>query len=187
MIEDYVDREPTVARKRGEDAEKAIILQQKDFKKAENAKITTRKPENSPEVKSPAWGDNLSNLAHSGNDEDCEADEENEVDRGHGKLSKDDGLSSVMGIISKTVQQHMKIFQCKNIRIDELTQLEWEDVAHSIHDRNGKYGKTKLKILTVVQLQPEKVGATPALRVFGKLMETVDIISRRLRILHGTS
>jgi hypothetical protein len=68
-----------------------------------------------------AWGDSLSDLAHSSNGEDCAGEKEIEVDTQHVKLSKDDGCSSVTSIMSKTVQQFIKSVECKKMRIVELT------------------------------------------------------------------
>jgi len=63
-IEDYVERETAVARKRVEDAETAI-KQKQDMSNVEKAGLTTREPEKTFEELLNAIGDSLSDLASS--------------------------------------------------------------------------------------------------------------------------
>jgi len=85
-----VDSETTVARKRFEDAETAIMQEQEDMTNAEKAEVTTRKPEETFEEMLNSIADSLSQLARSddkGDGEDAEDDKEDSV---LGKLSDDD-------------------------------------------------------------------------------------------------
>jgi hypothetical protein len=50
-IKHYVESETAVARKRDQEAEAAIILQQKDMTAAERAVATSKKPKSTIEVK----------------------------------------------------------------------------------------------------------------------------------------
>ena len=104
-IEDYVERDTTAARKRGEDAETAIKQEQEDMTKAENEGLKTGEPNNVfPEMLNEI-GDNLHDLASS---DDVEAAEDEQYqDTELGKLCEDDEPGWVMGTIPKTVQQRM--------------------------------------------------------------------------------
>jgi len=108
-IEDYVERETAVARKRVEDAEAAIKQMQDDMSNVEKAGLTTREPEKPIEEMLNAIGDSLSDLASSNNEEDAE-DEEEDDDTEQGQLSEDDKPSWVMGTISNIVQYRMERF-----------------------------------------------------------------------------
>jgi hypothetical protein len=117
-------------------------------------------------------GDSLSDLASSDDGEDGEhEDEETE----QGKLSKDDKPGWMMGTISKMVQQHMKSFRQKQMKLDELTQLGWEDAADYFRERNKKYGTAKLRVPVVVQPQTDDDASAPPPTPFGELMERLDI------------
>jgi hypothetical protein len=74
-----------------------------------------------------AIGDRLSDLASSDDGEDGEDEDDEETEQG--KLSEDDQPGSVMGTITNTVQQRMKKFRQKQMKLDELTQLGCEDAA----------------------------------------------------------
>jgi len=78
LIQDYVERETTVARKRVEDAETAIEQEQDDMRNAEKAGLTTTKPETTFEAMLNAKGDSLSDLACSNDGEDGEDDDDDE-------------------------------------------------------------------------------------------------------------
>jgi hypothetical protein len=71
--------------------------------------------------------DSLSDLASSKDGEAGEDEDDEEIQQG--KLSEDDEPGWVMGTITKTVQQRMKMFRQKQMKLDELTQPGWEDVA----------------------------------------------------------
>jgi len=108
-IDDYVDRETTVARKQVQDAETAIMQKQEHMRNVEKAQSTTTKPEKSFEMLN-AIGDSLSNLASSEDEEDGEDEDDDEEDTELGKLSEDDKPGWVMGTISTTVQHRMESF-----------------------------------------------------------------------------
>ena len=124
-IKDYVERETTVARNRVEDAETANKQEQEDMRSAESVGLTSREPGQTVDERLDAIGDSLSDLACSDNAEDGEDDEDTE----QGTLSEDDEPGWVMGTISKTVQQLMKRFRQKQMKLDEVTQRGWGDVA----------------------------------------------------------
>jgi len=119
-IEDYVEREAALARKRVEDAETAIKQKQEDTSNDEKAGLTTREPEKTFEEMLNAIGDSLSDLASSDDEEDAE-DEEEDDDTEQGKLSENDEPGWVMGTISKMVQRCMERFWQKQMKLDELT------------------------------------------------------------------
>ena len=64
-IEDHVDRETAVARKRVQDTETAIMQDQEHMRNVEKAQSTTTKPETTFEEMLNAIGDSLSDLASS--------------------------------------------------------------------------------------------------------------------------
>jgi len=127
-IEDYVERETAVARKRVEDAETAIEQRQEDMSNVEKAGLTTRESEKTFKEMLNAIGDSLSDLASSDDEEDAD-DEEEEDHIEQGKLSEDDEPGWVMGTISKSVPRRMERFWQKQTKLDELTQPGWGDVA----------------------------------------------------------
>jgi len=136
-IEDYVERESAVARKRVEDAETAIKQKQEDMSNVDKAELTTRKPEKTFEEMLNAIGDSLSDLASSNNEADPE-DEEEDEDTEQGKLSKDDEPGRVMGMISKTAQCRLERFWPKQMKLDGLTQPGWGDVADYLCEKDKK-------------------------------------------------
>jgi len=136
-IEDYVERETAVARKRVEDAETTIKQRQDDMSNVENAGLTTRVPEMTFQEMRNAIGDSLSDLASSDDEEDAE-DEDEDDDTEQGKLSEDDKPGWVMGTISKSVQRRMERFCQKQMKRDELTQPGWGDAADYSHERDKK-------------------------------------------------
>jgi len=119
-IEDYFERETTVARKRVEDTETAIQQEQEDMRKDENVGLTTREPETMFQDMIVAIGDSLSTLATSDDEQDGEDEDDDDTELG--KLSKDDKPGWVMGIISTTVQQRTERSWQKQMKLDKLTQ-----------------------------------------------------------------
>jgi len=103
-IEEFVERETAVARKRVQDAGTAMMQELKDMTTA------TGKRETTFEEMLNAIGDSLSNLASFDDEQDGEDKEDDEVDAELGKLSYDDEPGWVMGTISRTVQYHMDSF-----------------------------------------------------------------------------
>jgi len=104
-IEDFVERETAVARKRVQETETAIM---QDMATAENECATTGKPETMFEVMLNAIGDSLSDLASSDDEQDGEDEEDDEEDTELGKLSDDDEPGWVMDTITKTVQHRIE-------------------------------------------------------------------------------
>jgi len=119
-IEDYFERETTVARKRVEDTETAIQQEQEDMRKAENVGLTTRESETMFQDMIVAIRDSLSTLATSDDEQDGEDEDDDDTELG--KLSKDDKPGWVMGIISTTVQQRTERSRQKQMKLDKLTQ-----------------------------------------------------------------
>jgi len=175
-IEDYVERETAVARKRVQDAETVIMQELKDMTTAGNVGATTRKPKTTFEEMLNSLGDSLSDLASSDDHQDGEDKEDDEEDTVHGKLSDDDEPGWVMGTISKTVQHRMESFLQKQMRLDEVTQPGWGDAAKYFRERDMQYGTAKLKVPSVVKPKIDTSAATPSLTSFGEYMHTVDIV-----------
>jgi len=175
-IEDSVERETTVARKRVQDAETAIIQQLKDMTTAECVGATTRMPEATFEKMLNAIGECLSDPVSSDDEQDGEDEKDDEQDTELGKLSDDDEPGWVMGTLSKTVQHRMESFQQKQMRIDEMTKPGWVDAANSFHERDMKYCTAELKLPAVVKPPIDSTAAKPPLKTFGEHMHTLDDI-----------
>jgi len=186
-IEDYVEGETAVARKRVEDAETAIKQRQGDMRNAEKAGLTTTKPEITFEEMLNAIGDSLSGLARSDDEEDGEDEDDKEEDPVGGKLSEDDEPGWVMGTISKMVHYHMECFRRKQMKLDELTQCGWGDAADYLRKRDKKYWMTEWKVPAVAQPQTADDAASSAPTTFGEPMETLDSVPRKLQMLQVTS
>jgi len=184
-IEDYVETETTVARKRVEDAEAAVQQEEEDMKHAEIAGLTNREPEMTFDEMMVAIGDSLSDIASSDEGEDEEDQDKEETKQG--KPSKDDKPGWVMGTITKTVQQRMKRFRQKQMKLDKLAQLGWEDEADYFCERDKKYGTPELMVPAVVQLQTDDNASAPAPTTFGEHMEFLQIVPEILPMPQGTS
>jgi len=110
-IEDYVERETTVAWKRVEDADAAIRRMQEDTGTTENSELITRVPEKMFEEMMVAIPESLTDLASSDDGEDWEDLYDGEMEQG--KLSEDDKPGWVMCTIAKMEQQRMETFRKK--------------------------------------------------------------------------
>ena len=75
-IEDYVDRETTVARTWVQDAEAAIMQEKEHLRNVEKAWSTTTKPETTFEEMLNAIGDSLTDHASSEDQEDGEDEDD---------------------------------------------------------------------------------------------------------------
>jgi hypothetical protein len=184
-IEDYVERETAGARKRVEDAEGAVQQEQEDMPHAEIAELMCREPEKTFEEMLVAIGDSLSDLATSDDGEDGEEEDDEETQQGN--LSEDDEPGWVMGTITTTVQQRVERFRQKQMKLDELTQLGWEDAADYFREQDKKYGTTELKVPAVVQPQSNDDSPAPLPATFGELMESLDIVPGISQRPQGTS
>jgi len=185
-IEDYVERETAVARKRVEDAETAIKQREEDMSNVEMAGLSTREPEKTFQEMLNATGDSLSDLASSDHEEDVE-DEEEDDDTEQGKLSEDHEAGWVMGTISKYVQRRLERFWQKQMKLDELTQPGWGDAADYFRERDMKYGTSELKVPAIIKSQTDHVAAAPSPTTFGEQLGTLDIIPGILRMPQCTS
>jgi len=92
-----------------------------------------------------------------------------------------------MGTITKRVQQRMERFRQTQMKLDELTQLGWEDAADHFRERDRKYSKSKLTVPAVVQSQMDEDAVAPAPTTFGEIMECLDIAHGISQMLQGTS
>jgi len=106
-IEDYVDRETAVARKRRRDSETAIIEEWEHMRNVEKARLTTTQPQTTFEEMLNAIGDSLSDLASFQDEDDGEQENDEEEDTELGSLNEDDEPGWVMGTISKTELHRM--------------------------------------------------------------------------------
>ena len=174
-IEDFVERETAVARKRVENAETAIKQRQEDMNNVEMAELTTREPYKTFEEMLNVIGDSLSDLAGADYEEDGQDDEEDDHTE-QGKLSEDDKPGWVMGTISKLLQCHMERFWPKQIKLDDLTQPGWGDAADDFRERDKKYGTSELKVPAGIKSETDHVAAAPSPTRFGELLETLDIV-----------
>jgi hypothetical protein len=81
-----------------------------------------------------------------------------------------------MGTISKTVLHSLESFLQNQIKLDELMQPGWEDVANDICWGDMKNMTTELKVPAVVKPQIDTTAATPSPKTFGDLMHTLDMV-----------
>jgi len=109
-IEDYVERETAVARKRVQDAETAIMQEVKDMTTAEKRGATSGKLEIMFEEIFNAIREILSNLPSSDDEQHGEDEEDDEDDTELSKLNDDDEPGCVIGKISKTVHSAWRVF-----------------------------------------------------------------------------
>ena len=177
-----MERETAVARKRVEDAETAIKQKQEDMSNVEKAGLTTRDPEKTFEEMLNAIGDSLSDLVSSNDEEDVD-DEEDDEGTEQGKQSEVDEPGRVMGTISKTVQRRMERCWHNQMKLDELTHPGWGDMADNFGERDTKYGTTKSIVPAVVKSQTDQVAAAPPPTPSVELIETLDNLPRRSRML----
>jgi len=118
--------------------------------------------------------DSLSGLASSNDGEDGEYENDEETEQG--KLSEDDKPGWGMGTITKTVQKRMERFRQKLIKLDELTQLGWENVPDYSPKRDKEYDTSELMVPAVVQAQTDDDASAPAPTTFGELLACLDIV-----------
>jgi len=165
-----------VARKRGQDAETAIM---QDMTTAENGGATTGKPETMFEEMLNTIGDSLSDHASSDDEQDGEDEEDDEEDTELSKLSDDYEPGWVMGTITKTVQHRIEGFRQTQMRLDDLTQPGWGDPPNYFCERNIKYGTAKLKVPVVVKPQIDTTTAPPSPTTVREHMQTPAIVCRQ--------
>jgi len=178
-IEDYVERETAVATKLVQDTEKPIMHGLQDMTAAENVGATTRTPQTMFQEMLNAFGDSLSDLVSSDDEQSGEDEEVDEDNSPLGKLSDDDETGLVMGKTSKTVQLRMESFRLKQMRFDELTQPGWEDAADYFRERDMKYGTAELKVPAVFKPHRDTTAAAPSPTTFGEHMQPPDIVHRQ--------
>jgi hypothetical protein len=129
-IEEYIQRETAVARKRVETAEPAVQQEQEDTMLAEITGLMKWQPKKTFNKMKVPVGDSLSDLASSeewvdGEDQDDEKTEQ-------GKLSEDDEPGWALSTFIKTVQLHMVRFRQAHIKLDELIRPGCENAADCI-------------------------------------------------------
>jgi len=182
-----VERETTVASKRGEDAAAAIKQEHDDLRNAEKAGLTTTKPETTFEEMLNTIGDILSDLASSDDEEDGEDEDDDVEDPAGDKLSDNDEPGWVMGTISNTVQFRVECFSQKQMKLDELMQPGWGCAAGYVSGRDEKYATTELKVPVVVQPQIADDAATSVPMTFDVPLETLDSVPGKLHMPEVTS
>ena len=149
-IEDYVDRETAVARKLVKDAETATEQVQDDMWNAENAGLTTTKPEPTFEEMLNGIRDSLSDLENYDHELDGKDEDHDEDDPAGSKLRKNNEPGWVMDTISETVQYRMECFRQKQMKLGELVQPGRGDSVDYICERDKMYGMTELMVPAVI-------------------------------------
>jgi hypothetical protein len=187
LIEDYVQRETTLGRKRVRDAETAIIQKMKDMTSAKCECATTGKPRITCQEMLKAIGYRLSDLVISDEEQDVKEEEDDEEDTELGKLSADDEPGWAMGTISKSVQHRMESFRQKQMRFDKCTHLGWGDVANCFRQRDMKYRTFKLTVLAVIKPKIDTTVATPLPTTFGKRVLSIEIVQVQMQMPAVTS
>jgi hypothetical protein len=132
-----------------------------------------------------AIGKSLRDLASSDDGEDGEDEDEEET--AWGKLTEDGEPGWVMCTFTKTLQQRMERFRHRQMKLDELTQLEWDDAADYFCQQYKKYGTSWLRVAAVIQQQMNHDAAAPLPTTFGELIENLDIVTRISQRPQGTS
>jgi len=92
-----------------------------------------------------------------------------------------------MGTISKMVQYRIELLRQKQMKLAKLMQPGWGDVGDYFHERDKKYGMTKVKFLPVIQTHTADDAASTAPMTFDEPMETHDSIPRQLVMPQVTS
>jgi len=121
-----------------EDAETAIKQVHDDMRNAENAGLTTTKPETTCEGMLNAIGYSLSHLLSSDDEEDGKDKDNLEEDSLGGKLSDDDEPGWVIGTISEMVHYRMEHFWQTQMKLDESMQPASGDAADYFSERDKK-------------------------------------------------
>jgi len=81
----------------------------------------------------------------------------------------------------------MEMFRQKKMKLDKLTQPGWGDAANYLHERDKKYCTSELRVPAVIQPQTDDDTAAPAQTMFGKLMESLEIVPIISQMPQGTS
>jgi hypothetical protein len=92
-----------------------------------------------------------------------------------------------MGTITKTVQQHLERFRQKQMKLDRLTPLGWEDVADYFRERDMKYGTSELRVPAIVQPPTHEDDLAPPPTTYGELMVSRVIVPGISQRPQGTS
>ena len=75
----------------------------------------------------------------------------------------------------------MERFRQKQMKLDELTQPEWEDAADDFCEQDKTYGIYELSVPEVVQPQMNHDAPAPPPTSFGESMESLDIVPDYLK------
>jgi hypothetical protein len=81
----------------------------------------------------------------------------------------------------------MESFRQKQMKFDELIQLEWENAAEYFRERDKKYGTAEWRVLVVVQPRQGDDASAPPQTAFAEHMESLDVILGILQLPQGTS
>ena len=129
----------------------------------------------------------LGDLATANDEEDGEDNEDGEEDTELGKLSQNDQPGWVVATISNTGQQSMPNLRQKQMRLDEVSQPRWGDVADYVSERCMMYGMAELNVPAVVNPQTDQIAAAPVPTTFGELMQTHHVVPGQLQMPQKTS
>jgi len=132
-----------------------------------------------------AIGDILSVLASSDNGEGGEDEDDKEIE--WWELSEDDEPGWVMGTFTKIVKQRMERFRQKQMKLEELKHLGWDDAADYFCARDKKYGTSELRFLPVIQPQMDVDAVAPPPTTIRTLVESLDIVHRISQMPQRTS
>jgi hypothetical protein len=144
-----------------------MLQEQEHMENVEKGRFTTTKTEITFEEMLNAMGDSLSDRPSSEDEEDGEDEDDDEEDTGHRQRSEDDEPGCVMGTISKMVQHRMESFRQKQLRLEQLRQPGWGDVADYFCESDMKYGMTEWMIPAVGKPHEDSMAATPSPTTFG--------------------
>jgi hypothetical protein len=143
-----------------------------------------REPNRTLQMMMNAIGHSLSDLSSSNAGDD--GDDVDEEKTALGQQREDDKPAWVMGIINKTVQQCIEMFQQKSMQLDELTQAGWKDTANYCPEYNKMHTTSELRVLAVLQPQTDDDAVAPEHTECGELMACLDIAPRISQMLQGT-
>ena len=98
--------------------------------------MTTSKAEKTCHEIFDAFGDSLSKLASSDDEEDGDDEDHCEEDTELGMLIEDDEPHWVMGTIARLPQQYIDTFRQWQMKLDKLVQVGGGHAADFIHERD---------------------------------------------------
>jgi hypothetical protein len=131
--------------------------------------------------------DSLSDYAQSDNEENGDHKEDHDIDTEVSELNEDDEPGCVIGSISNTLGYHVESSQKMKVMLDQLTHPGGRDAADHFHEKDKLDGMAELNDLQDVLPQKEQDEAVPVPTASVNLMETLDLVIRKLQMPQGTS